>query len=236
MQQTQLLGVPVTITDTQEIIENVKKAIDTNEKFLIIAINPKKVIFAKENPNFMEIIKDAQCLIPDGVAVVKACKEKINRITGIDTMDKICEQSSNFGGRIFLYGAKKEIVNMTKENLIKKYPEINIVGICDGYEKDDMKIVESINKANANIVFVAKGSPIQEEWMHKWKNKINAPILMGVGGSFDVISGKIARAPKIFRRLGLEWMYRMLREPKRLKQMPIYFKFGKLLKKERRNK
>lgn len=117
-----------------------------------------------------------------------------------------------------------EVVKKTKKVLEEKYKGINIVGYENGYEQNYKKIIKKINDSKANIIFVAKGSPKQEIWIYENYKKINSNIYMGVGGSFDVISGNIKRAPKIFLKLGLEWLYRMIKEPKRFIEFPNYLR------------
>ena len=115
-----------------------------------------------------------------------------------------------------MYGAKEETIKKAKENLEIKFPNIQIVGTINGYEKDNDKIIKAINKSKADIVFVALGSPKQEYWITENMNKVNAKIFQGVGGSFDVFSGNIKRAPKWMQKIGLEWLYRLIKEPKRI--------------------
>ena len=151
-------------------------------------------------------------------------------------MEMLCELSNEKKFKIFMYGAKPEIVKKAKENLEKKYPNINIVGYIDGYEKDNEKIVNMINESGADIMFVALGSPKQEFWINENKKKLNCKIYQGVGGSFDVFSGTIKRAPKWMQKCGLEWFYRLIKEPKRIVRQLGLFKFLVLALVERRKK
>lgn len=117
---------------------------------------------------------------------------------------------------MFLYGAKKEVISKAKEKLTEKYKNIQIVGTIDGYEKDNDKIIKEINNSKADIVFVALGSPKQEYWITENMDKTCAKVFQGVGGSFDVISGNIKRAPMWAQKHGFEWLYRLIKEPKRI--------------------
>ena len=131
-------------------------------------------------------------------------------------MLKICEDSQNYSAKIFLYGAKQEIVEKAAIELKAKYPKINIVGTCNGYE-DEEKAIEEIQKSKADIVFVGLGSPKQEEFIIKNKEKLETvKIIMPVGGSFDVISKSKKRAPKWMIKCNIEWLYRLIQEPKRI--------------------
>ena len=235
MENTYVLGVPVNITSYSGIISNIDNAIKHNEKYSIVSINLNKVIQSNEDSNMMEIIKSFDCFIPDGISVVRASKKLNDRITGIDLFEQICKEHFNLNAKIFLYGATQEVVETAKLKLEEKYNGINIVGTENGFVKDNINLINKINLSKANVVFVAMGSPNQEKWIYNNKEELNVNIFMGVGGSFDVISGKIKRAPKLIRKLGLEWLYRMLNQPKkRFKNIFLQFKYWYKLKNNRK--
>lgn len=233
MEKTFLLGIPISITNYDEILEKIKENIINNTKFSIVSINLNKIILSNEDKDIKKIIESFDCFIPDGVSIVKNNKKIKGRITGIDLFEKICENHKKLEAKIFLYGANNKSVNNTRKALENKYKDINIVGVENGYIKNNEELINKINFLKPNIVIVALGSPKQEEWIFLNKNKINANILMGVGGAFDVISGQINRAPLIIRKLGLEWLYRIIKEPKRMKQLPLQIKYWHILKKEK---
>ncbi len=235
MKTTYILQVPVSITSYDEIIDTITKTIERKQKYSVVSINLNKIIKANESAEVMKIIKSFDCFIPDGVSVVRASKEINDRITGIDLFNKICDEHEKIGAKIFLYGAKQEIVETAKNNLIRKYNNIQIVGIENGYVKDNDYLINKINSSGANIVFIAMGSPKQERWIYENKNKLNANIFIGVGGTFDIISGKLKRAPMWIQKCGIEWLYRTIKEPKRLKNVPLQIKYYLKLIKERRN-
>jgi N-acetylglucosaminyldiphosphoundecaprenol N-acetyl-beta-D-mannosaminyltransferase len=133
-------------------------------------------------------------------------------------MLKLCKEATNNGKRIFLYGAKPGIADEAKAKLEEMFPGILIVGTLNGYEKNEEVIERTINDSGAEIVFVALGSPAQENWIIAHKEKLNPSVYQGVGGSFDVISGRLNRAPAVFQKFGLEWLYRLLKEPWRWKR------------------
>lgn len=237
MEKTYILEVPVNITTEGEIIDNLRQAIMQNQKFSIIAININKIMLYQKSQAMANMIKSFDCFIPDGISIVKASKQLQERITGVDLFEQICKKHKELNARIFLYGSKQETVEKTKQNLEEKYQGIQIVGVQNGFVKEDENLIEQMNQAKANILFVAKGSPKQEEWIYQNKDKLNINIFMGVGGSFDVISGNLKRAPKWIRKLGLEWLYRILKEPrKRIKQVPMLMKYWYLIQKEKRVK
>ena len=231
MEKVKILDVFVSVTTYNEIIFDIKNAIKNNKKYLIMAINPKKIMLARENKQLKQALDNSTCSIPDGYQIVKSCDKIKSRITGIDLMQKICKEHKKVGAKIFLYGASSESVKLAKQKLKEKYSGIKIVDYIDGYQKDDI-VIDKINKSKANIVFVALGSPKQEIWINEHKNEITANIIMGVGGSFDVISGNVKRAPVLFQKLGLEWLYRFIKQPKRMREIPLYINYLKLVRKE----
>ena len=228
-QKELILDVLVDVITPQEIIEEIDVSLKNNLKYSIMAINPKKIMLAQENKTLKKALNNVTCAIPDGYYVVNQSKNIKERVTGIDLMQKICEEHEKLGIKIFLYGSSKKNLLLTKDVLESKYKNIKIVGYADGYEKKD--IIRAINGSKANIVFVALGSPKQEIWIDNNKHKIYANIVMGVGGSFDVISGSVKRAPEFMQRFGFEWLYRFIKEPRRMREIPIYVKYLYLVKK-----
>ena len=215
-----ILGVDVSPLSYEDLKKNIEKDIENNKKSFIVAINPEKILKARKDEKLKELLNNATYEIPDGIGVIYASKlRKGNiktRITGIDSMEMLCKLSEEKKYKIFMYGAKEETIKKAKENLEIKFPNIQIVGTINGYEKDNDKIISSINKSKADIVFVALGSPKQEYWITENMYKVSAKIFQGVGGSFDVFSGNIKRAPKWMQKIGLEWLYRLIKEPKRI--------------------
>ena len=220
MNKENILGVDVSPLSYEDLKKNIEKDIENNKKSFIVAINPEKILKARKDEKLKKLLNNATYEIPDGIGVIYASKlRKGNiktRITGIDSMEMLCKLSEEKKYKIFMYGAKEETIKKAKENLEIKFPNIQIVGTINGYEKDNDKIISSINKSKADIVFVALGSPKQEYWITENMDKVSAKIFQGVGGSFDVFSGNIKRAPKWMQKIGLEWLYRLIKEPKRI--------------------
>ena len=233
MEKTYVLNVPVSITSYDEIISVIGKTIKSNKKFSVVSINLNKIILCNEDKEIMNIINSFDCFIPDGISVVRASDKVNKRITGIDLFNKVCESHKNINAKIFLYVAKEEVVLDAKENLLKQYKGIRIVGYENGYVKNNDDLISKINTSDANIVFVAMGSPKQEEWIYNNRKNIKANILIGVGGTFDVVSGRLKRAPSLIRKMGSEWLYRMIKEPKRLKNVPLQIKYYLKLRKRK---
>ncbi|MBQ3320817.1 WecB/TagA/CpsF family glycosyltransferase [Candidatus Saccharibacteria bacterium] len=237
MKTETILGVKVSITTIKEICEYAIKAINGNEKMVITSINPEIIIKGLENRKTKEILNSATHNLPDGIGVVlasrllKGCIKE--RIAGIDCAEALCEAARNQKFKVFLYGAKKGVAKKAKEKLEEKYPGLRIVGTIDGYEKDKDKIVRIINESQANIVLVALGGGKQERWIHDNYKKVNAQVFQSVGGSFDVFSGDSKRAPKLMQKFGVEWLFRLIKEPSRFKRQAKIPKFVFLVLKER---
>lgn len=229
MEKERILGVAVSDLSYDALKENIASDIELNKKSFIVAINPEKVLKASKDEALARLLDSADYPIADGIGVVVASrlkKGKIkNRVTGIECMDMLCATANEKGYKIFLYGAKAETLEKAKLKLEEKYPDIKIVGSIDGYERDNEKIVSAVNESGADIIFVALGSPKQEMWITANKDSLCPKIYMGVGGSFDVLSGNIKRAPKFMRKMGLEWFYRLVREPKRIFRQVKLLKF-----------
>lgn len=224
-----ILGVKVDTDNYDELINKLFKRIDKKEKSLVVAINPEKLMKAKEDQSLKDLLNRAEFQIPDGIGVILASKlNKGNiksRVTGIDMMDRIVREAARTGKSIFLYGAKPGVAESAAEALKFTYASLQIAGTQDGYEKDNEKVIQKINEAKPDILFVAMGSPRQEEWIEANRDKLHPSLYQGVGGSFDVLAGNVKRAPGFFQKTGLEWFYRLAKEPSRLKRqlvLPVF--------------
>lgn len=224
-----VLGINVNTENYDGLMTQVFDRIEKKEKALIVAINPEKIIKAKNDPALTKLLNDAEFQIPDGIGVILASKIQKGRIrsrvTGVDMMMKLCEEAAKRNKPVFLYGGKPGVAEKAKEKLESLFPTINIVGTQDGYEKDPQKVNARINEAKPDILFVAMGSPKQENWINDNRDQLHPTIYQGVGGSFDVLAGNVKRAPEAFQKLGLEWLYRLLKEPKRIKRqiaLPLF--------------
>ncbi len=211
----EILGVPVDCVNMKQAVEAVDAFIQTGRRASIIAINPEKIIAAHKSPVLMEAIQNAGLLIPDGVGVVLAARvlglARLERVPGAELMPAICAAAARKHYRIFMFGASREVNLKASEVLRERYPGIQIVGNHHGYvsETDSEHLIDDINEANADLLFVALGSPRQERWINACLPKLNVKVCQGVGGTFDVIAGNVNRAPSAFRKANLEWFYRL---------------------------
>jgi N-acetylglucosaminyldiphosphoundecaprenol N-acetyl-beta-D-mannosaminyltransferase len=195
----------------------------------ILAVNPEKVMKAQHDPVLRRALDDAGLLIPDGIGVVFAVRmlwgERISRVPGSELMPAICALAAQRGYKVFLFGASREVNEQAVARLQHQYPGIPIVGHHDGYvdEAGMPQLIDEINLCGAQIVFVALGSPKQELWMEKYLPQLHhVRVCQGVGGTFDVIAGRVRRAPAFFRQAHLEWFYRLITDPRRaLRQVAL---------------
>lgn len=234
-----MFGVDVNTESSDGTIRRIFSRLDNNEKSFIVAINPEKLMNSRKDPELRDILNTATVGIPDGIGVILASRLRggniKNRITGVDMMETLCKEAGMRDVPVFLYGAKPGVAKQAAEKLQEQYPSLEVAGTLDGYVKDEEEIIETINNSGAKILFVALGSPTQERFIIRNMEKINVSVFQGVGGSFDVFSGNIQRAPAGFRKLGLEWFYRLLKEPSRWKRQLLLPKFLIAVLTERRD-
>ncbi len=188
----------------------------------VVTLNPEMVNNACVDPDFAEIINSAELVIPDGVGVelgLKILGFDVRRIAGIEFSHRLIAECAKNQHSVALIGAKPEIVEKAKENLQKEFPDLYITYIHDGYFDDDEQIIRELKIRQPRLILCALGSPKQEEFIYNNKKDFPESIFIGVGGSFDVWSGVVERAPEIYQKLCVEWLYRTIKEPKRFKRI-----------------
>lgn len=212
--------------------EELLKAIDKYDKVNIISGNPEVLYTGLNNKElFNNFTSENSLIIPDGVGVVLASKlvkaPVKEKIAGIEVMDSILKECNDNGNGIYLLGATQEVLEQCEINILKKYKDLNIVGKHNGFfdMENCEEIIKSIKAANPYVLFVAMGCPRQEIFISKYINSLSCKIYMGVGGSFDVFAGNVKRAPRWMIKLGLEWLYRVVKEPYRIKRLGSIPKF-----------
>lgn len=207
----------------KEYFKLLSKWLKNNEKKFIITANPETLTMAETDEEISKMLLDKNnSIVPDGIAVVKACNmlnlPVTERIAGVDIAEYLFGIANEQKKSLYLFGAKKEVIESLVNKIKVDYNNINILGYSDGYVEDRDKVFKEIIKLKPDICLVALGIPYQEKLIYKHLDEFNKGIFVGVGGSFDVLSGTKKRAPKIFIKLNLEWLYRIVCEPKRLKR------------------
>lgn len=207
----------------ESFFEIVKQNIINEKKMFIVTANPETIMTSEQNNDFKEALLDENTtIIPDGIGTVKGAKmlgyHVEETIPGVELCTKLFEYCNQYSKNIFLLGAKQEVLEKLVNVLERNYPNAHICGYENGYVENKQAVFDKIPNLEPDVVLVALGIPEQELLIYKNLNQFNKGIFVGVGGSFDVLSGTKKRAPKIFIKLHLEWLYRILKEPKRLKR------------------
>jgi len=220
-----ILGVKISRGDRDELLEGIEAIKNDHCQHYIVTPNPEFVMAARQDSEFAGILNKADLAVADGIGLVWAAKflygsqGSLNRISGVDLMQQICFLASKNNWSVFLLGAKDNIAEKCAENLQNKWPSLKIVGTLAGrgekeYDKETIEqIRKKIGDREIDFIFVAYGGIKQEKWIKRNLNKLPIKIAMGVGGSFDFISGRTKRAPHWMRKMGLEWSWRLIREP-----------------------
>ena len=188
----------------------------------IVTINPEMIAAAQKNEDFANIISSAELVVPDGIGVeigLKILGHKVRRIPGIELGKALVEKFAQNNKSVALIGAKPEVVQAAASNLKAEFPGLNIVYSKDGYFDNDEEVISKIIEASPDLVLVALGFPKQEFFINSLKTHLPNSTMIGLGGSFDVWAGAVERAPKFYQNLGIEWLYRTVKEPKRFKRI-----------------
>ena len=221
--RTEILGVGFDDLTLDEAAGAAAGMIEEGGFHYVVTPNPELVDRARREEPFRQALNGADLVLPDGIGVVYAAKllgrPLKGRCPGIDFAGKLMERMAKTGLRLYLLGAKPGVAETAAARLEAKYPGLIICGTHDGYFKEDAPVVEAVRAAEADVVFVCLGAPKQEYWMVKNGPATGARLMAGLGGSLDVFAGVVERAPESWQRLGLEWLYRLTKEPKRIGRM-----------------
>lgn len=206
-------------------VEYLTGAIESGRSHRVVTANPIMLMEGFENAEFQRLLKTADLVVPDGAGVVWAAKHVgqpvRERVAGFDLMHELLRVGDRRGWKVYLLGTTPENIEAAHANLRRQYPGVQFVGYRDGFfaEREDGEVVAAIREANPDMLFVARSMLTQEPWLAKYKSVLQVPVMMGVGGTLDIAAGKLKRAPLLFRKLRLEWFYRLLQEPSRFGRM-----------------
>lgn len=217
-----LQGFRVDLKSFQEALDYTFESIKEGKNIQIVTINPEMIQFGKKNSDFKKILDEAELIVPDGVGIKIAIKLKgINQeqIPGVDFSKELIKLSEKYNLKIGFLGAKQEVLDKMLEKFKEEFPNLNVVYAQNGYFNDKNTVLEEIKNAQPQILLTALGSPKQEEINYKLKEMLQGCATIGVGGSFDVFAGYVERAPKIWQKMGLEWLYRTIKQPQRFKRI-----------------
>ena len=217
-----VLNCPIDLYNADEALNQVREALSEKRNLHVITINPEMIMNAQKNKSFFDIVNNSDMNIIDSVGVKIALKFQginQNQIRGVDFARLLIREAARNNLKVAFIGAKEEVIKKTCENFLKKYPSLNIVYSRNGYFNNDDEIIEEIKQKAPDIVLVGLGSPRQEEFIVKLKKELQGATMVGVGGAFDVFSGIVKESPKIYQKLGLEWLYRTILQPERFKRI-----------------
>ena len=223
MNRVNVLGVGIDNLTLSEAVDKALSLISEHRCAYMVTPNPEIVMAAWDDPKVSKAIENADLVIPDGVGVMQAARilgtPLREHMPGIDAASEIIKRLASRGGSVFLYGARPGVAEKAAERMKQRFPGLVICGTNDGYGNDDGAVVSKINAAKPDFVMVCLGVPKQELWMAKYAAKLDAGLMAGLGGTIDVFSGQVKRAPLIWQKLKLEWLYRCFEEPKRFRKV-----------------
>lgn len=222
MSKVYIRGVCFDNVTMPEAVNVIDQALACSQKMAVVTANSEIVQLCIEDKVVLDTVNAADLIIADGIGVIYASRilgvPLKERVPGFDLANALLPVLEQRGYSLFLLGAAPGVAEAAKEKIKEKYPGINICGLNDGYFNDDEAIIKKVNDCHPDVLFVCLGAPKQEKWMIRYKDALNAKVMIGLGGSLDVFSGNVKRAPKFFIQLGLEWLYRLMKEPWRMKR------------------
>ncbi len=227
--KTDILGVKFDNTTIDGAVKFIMSRMEKGEKTRVYTPNPEIVMAAIKDETFMQALNRGDLVLPDGIGVVMASKLLKGgikeRVAGFDTTMTLLSEIKDKDYKVFFLGAAPDVAKKAKKNIENKFAGINIVGVHDGYFKNDDEVIPLINESGADVVLVGLGAPKQEIFIDKHFDEVHAKTFIGCGGSLDVMAGVVKRAPDFFIKLHLEWFYRLLKQPSRFirtLQLPLF--------------
>jgi N-acetylglucosaminyldiphosphoundecaprenol N-acetyl-beta-D-mannosaminyltransferase len=220
--RVEVLGCPVDALTAQETLQVVAQFITSGRPHQHVVVNAAKIVNMRRDADLARDVMGADLINADGMSVVWAARllgvPVPERVTGIDLFEAIIALAAERGWRPYFLGAREDIVRRVAEVFRERYPQLAVAGLHHGYftAAEEPEIVREIRASQADILFVAMTSPQKERFLARWKRELGVPFQMGVGGSFDVVAGKTARAPAWMQKVGLEWFFRFAQEPGRM--------------------
>ena len=218
-----MMGCRIDNLSMEETLGRIEDFIRSGKPHQHVVVNVDKLVKASRDEGLRRIINDCALVNADGMPVVWASrllgKPLKERVTGVDLFEALMRRAGERGWRVFLLGARREVVAQVAETYRRRYPPLVIAGWRDGYwqgEAEEAEVAAQVRASGADLLFVATGSPKKEQFLGRWQATMRIPFAMGVGGTFDVAIGRVKRAPRWMQRAGLEWFYRFLQEPRRM--------------------
>lgn len=240
MQRIEFLGCPMDVTSMNKTVGTIRDAVTAGHFTQHVVVNVAKLVNMRDDPELRESVRSCDIINIDGMGVVLGARflgySVPERVAGVDLFHELLEMSAANKFSVFLLGATDEVVSTTALKAKALYPSLEIAGYHHGYFWDDeAALVEKIRTSGAQLLFVAITSPMKENFINRWRDQLGVTFVMGVGGTFDVVAGKVKRAPLWMQNYGLEWLYRVIQEPSRMwrRYLITNSKFAWLLIKEK---
>lgn len=222
IQSVPILGLHVHKITMDQTLAVIDSFVQSRIPHHVITLDASMCVTAKGDPELFKIVSTAELITPDSIGVIWACKRNgqplPERVSGVEIVDRLCQIAPKTNYRLFFFGSAPGVAQEAADKFQAKYPGCNIVGCRDGFYKpeDEVEVVQEIASAKPDILCVALGIPRQEKFISRHRAALNVPVMIGVGGTFDVHSGRVKRAPMIFQRLNLEWLHRLIMNPKKI--------------------
>lgn len=217
-----LFGIDIHVARMHEVLKACQSAIERHRPLVIGVVNAAKIVNMRHQPILRESVVSADLVLADGMAVVWASRmlrrPLPERVAGIDLFERLLGLADQGGHGVYLLGATREVLDEVVRSIRERYPGARIVGARDGYFGDEEaeEVAAEIRRARPHMLFLGMTSPKKEVFLGRWGPGLDVPVCHGVGGSFDVMAGKVRRAPRLWQRLGLEWLFRVVQEPGRM--------------------
>ncbi|MDO8587777.1 MAG: WecB/TagA/CpsF family glycosyltransferase [Armatimonadota bacterium] len=236
-ERVDILGVGVDRVSMDDAIRRVRGFLSGNGPRMIVTADSAGVMITRKDPELLSIVRAADLVTPDSSGILMAAKllgtPLIERVSGIDLAQEICRLCADVGLSIFFLGAAPGVAEAAAVNLTGKFPGLRIAGTHDGFFTDDTPVVEEIRRSGAAALFVAMGIPKQEKWIAAHLGELGVLVAIGIGGSFDVFSGNVRRAPAWMRNHGLEWLHRLISNPRKISKVAHLPRFALMALRER---
>ncbi len=221
MKRIEFLGAPMDATTMQRTVSVISERLNKSEFTQHVVVNVAKIVNMRTDEELAKSITECDIINIDGMGVVWGCrflgKEIPERVAGVDLFYQLNAMAEREGFPVFYLGAKEDVVSQTAEVMQEQCPKLIIAGYHHGYFWDDeAALVQKVKDSGARLLFVAISSPKKENFINRWKGQLGVDFVMGVGGTFDVVAGKVKRAPRWMQKTGLEWLYRVIQEPRRM--------------------
>jgi N-acetylglucosaminyldiphosphoundecaprenol N-acetyl-beta-D-mannosaminyltransferase len=236
-----LLGMRVSCVTFEETVRHLLCFIASGQSHHITTADASAVVIAAEDPDFLRIVNESALVTPDGTGILWASRRLgmplKERVSGVDLAERLCAESARHGFSLYFYGAMPGVAEAAAERMRARYPGTRIVGITDGFQssaEQQSALLADIQAKRPDVLLVALGFPRQSKWIDQHLRELGVPVAMGVGGTFDVLSGQIRRAPVWMQRVGLEWLYRLIKDPSKASKVAALPVFAlRVLRRER---